>query len=68
MIKEDLEYIFKTQIDQIQDSNVKLFFMLQDGDHVMIERHPADDLDSLLIMLDNFQYNGTNGNIPRFVK
>jgi len=68
MIKEDLEHIFKPQLDQIKGSDVKLFFMLQDSDDILIERHPADDLDSLLTMLDNFQYNGSNGNIPRFVK
>lgn len=68
MIKEDLEHIFKPQLNQIKNSNVKLFFMLQDGNDIMIERHPADDLDGLLPMLDNFQYNGSNGNIPRFVK
>jgi hypothetical protein len=68
MIREDLEHIFKPQLDQIKSSNIKLFFMLQDGDDILIERHPADDLDGLLPMLDNFHYNGSDGNIPRFVK
>lgn len=65
---EDLQHIFKPQLDQIKDSNVKLFYMLVDGDHTLIDRYPADDLENLLTMLDCFQYNGSEGGIPRFVK
>ena len=65
---DDLQYIFKQQLDQTKDSNVKLFFMLIDGDHKVVERHPANDLESLLPMLDSFQYSGCDGNIPRFAK
>lgn len=65
---EDLQHIFKPQLDQIKDSDVKLFYMLVDGDHTLIDRYPADDLENLLIMLDCFQYNGSEGGIPRFVK
>jgi len=46
----------------------KLWFMLRDGDHQMIERHPADDLAGLLPMLDSFRYAGSIDNVPRFVK
>jgi hypothetical protein len=68
MTVEDLEHIFRVQIEQSLDHTVKLFFMLQDGDHKMIERHPADDLAGLVPMLSHFQYAGNEGNIPRFVK
>jgi hypothetical protein len=65
MIKEDLEYIFKQQIDQgIQ----KLYFMLIDGDYKIIERYPVNDLAGLLPMLDCFQYNDAEADIPRFIK
>jgi hypothetical protein len=65
MILEDLEYIFKPQIDEGTD---KLYFMLIDGEHKMIERHPAAVLETLLPMLDAFQYSGTIERVPRFSK
>lgn len=68
MILEDLQHIFRAQIEQCSASDTKLWFMLQDGDHCMIERHPANDLDGLLPLLSSFQYNGNDANIPRFVK
>ena len=68
MTVEDLEHIFRDQIEQSMNHTVKLFFILQDGDHKMIERHPAGDLAGLLPMLSHFQYAGNAGNIPRFVK
>ena len=68
MTIEDVEHIFRDQIEPSMNHTVKLFFMLQDGDHQMIERHPADDLAGLLPMLSHFQYAGNEGNIPRFVK
>lgn len=68
MIIEDLEYIFRSQRGQSLHHNAKLVFMLQDGDHKLIERHPADDLAGLLPMLSHFQYAGNEGNIPRFMK
>lgn len=68
MIVEDLQQIFRAQIEQCQASDTKLWFMLEDGDHCLIQRHPADDLEGLLPMLDNFQYAGNDANIPRFKK
>jgi hypothetical protein len=65
MIKEDLEYIFKPQVDE---GTTKLYFMLIDGEHKVIERHPTDNFLGLLPMLDSFQYHGTESRIPRFVK
>ena len=65
MILEDLEYIFKPQIDEGTD---KLYFMLIDGEHKMIERRAANDLATLVPMLDAFQYTGTVERIPRFSK
>ena len=65
---EDLRHIFKPQLDQIAGSDVKLFYMLVDGEKKLVDRHSADDLENLLTTLDNFQYNGSEGGIPRFVK
>lgn len=62
---EDLQYIFEYQIEE---GTEKLYFMLIDGDSFpVIERHPAEDLEGLLPMLDNFQYDGRPG-LPRFRK
>ena len=55
-------------MDQIQGGDVKLFYMLVDGDHKLIDRHSANDLENLLTTLDSFQYNGSENGIPRFVK
>ena len=38
MTLEDLKYIFQTQIEEGTD---KLYFMLEDDGHRVIERHPA---------------------------
>jgi hypothetical protein len=65
MILEDLEHIFQPQINE---GTEQLYFMLIDNDHKVIERYPASDLESLIPMLDNFQYNGTEARIPRFIK
>ena len=65
MIIEDLEHIFKPQIDEGTD---KLYFMLIDGEHKMIERHPVLDMATLVPLLDTFQYTGTQDRIPRFTK
>jgi hypothetical protein len=65
MILEDLEHIFKPQVNEGTDS---LYFMLIDGDHKLIQRHPADNIDALLPMLDSFQYSGTVERLPRFTK
>jgi hypothetical protein len=65
MILEDVEHIFKPQIDE---GTTKLYFMLIDGDHKMIERHPSTDMATLLPMLDSFEYIGTVERMPRFAK
>jgi hypothetical protein len=65
MILEDLEYIFKPQIEE---GTTKLYFMLIDDNHKVIERHPVDDLAGLVPTLDNFQYAGTEAGMPRFTK
>jgi hypothetical protein len=71
MIKEDLQYIFKSQIDAGNNAGIKdmlMWFMLTDGKHTKIDRHPMDDLDGLLPMLSSFQYTGNEANMPRFSK
>lgn len=65
MILEDLEYIFKTQVNE---GTTSLYYMLIDGDHKLIQRHPASDMASLVPVLDNFQYAGTQDRIPRFMQ
>ena len=65
MILEDLEHIFKPQIDE---GTTNLYFMLIDGDHKVIERCSLSDIASLVPVLDNFQYAGTQGRIPRFMQ
>jgi len=65
MTLEDLQYIFDYQIEE---GTVNLYFMLIDGDRLpVIQRHPSDQLPSLLPMLDSFQYIG-NEIMPRFKK
>lgn len=65
MILEDLQYIFKPQIDE---GTTSLYFMLIDGDHKVIQRCPLLEMESLLPMLDCFQYGGTVEKMPRFTK
>jgi hypothetical protein len=65
MILEDLEHIFKNQINE---GTTSLYYMLIDGDHKLIQRHPSDNIDALLPMLDSFQYSGTEERMPRFTK
>jgi hypothetical protein len=66
---EDLEYIFQKQL---ADKEEKLYFMLilEDGKK-LIERHFANELDSLLVFLDNFIFGGfepAESKMPRFIK
>lgn len=75
MTLKDLEYIFQPQIEQCLATDTKMWFILKDGDHNLIGRHYADDLEGLLPMLDSFQYAGNDTNlrfgevnIPRFEK
>lgn len=63
----DLIHIFKPQIDKSTDP-VSLYFMLIDGDYKVVERHQSDDMVGLLPLLESFYYNGSYGNIPRFIK
>lgn len=65
MILEDLEYIFKNQIDE---GTTSLYYMLVVGEYKLIQRHPSDDMTALLPMLDSFQYGGTINKMPRFVQ
>jgi hypothetical protein len=65
MILEDLEHIFKNQVNE---GTTSLYYMLIDGDHKLIQRHPANNIDALLPMLDSFQYSGTVERLPRFTK
>jgi hypothetical protein len=64
MQKEDLDHIFKKQIDEGTDS---LYFMLIDGDRNLIQRHPTNKIEELLPMLSAFEYAGAEV-MPRFKK
>ena len=64
MIKEDLDYIFKKQIDEGTDS---LYFMLIEDGCNLIQRHPANKIEELLPMLSAFEYAGAEV-MPRFTK
>ena len=65
MTLEDLQHIFDRQIEE---GTEKLYFMLVDGDRLpVVQRHPSNELESLLPMLDHFQYAG-NEVMPRFKK
>ena len=65
MILEDLEHIFKPQVNE---GTTSLYYMLVVGEYKLIQRHPASDMASLVPMLDNFQYAGTQDRIPRFMQ
>lgn len=61
---EDLTHIFRHQLDL---GETKLCFMLIDGNHKIVERHPANKIEELLPMLDSFTYSGCEI-MPRFTK
>ena len=61
----DLHHIFK---DQISVGEEKLYFMIIDGDHTVIERHTFADINNLIPMLDCFDYVGNDAGMPRFAK
>ena len=61
---EDLEHIFENQLN----NESSLYFMIQDGDFNLVERHPSDNLETLLPMLSHFNYAGSAANMPRFTK
>jgi len=65
MIKEDLEYIFK---NQIAAGETKLYFMLVDGEHKTVGRHPVETMEELIPMLGCFEYQGNANLMPRFAK
>jgi hypothetical protein len=62
---EDLQHIFQPQIDRGW-STVR--FMLIENNLQHIHLHGADDLDSLVPQLDNFQHVESDVLTPRFVK
>ena len=71
MTIEDLQHIFQPQINE---GTTKLYYMLEDafvpekGITATVMRHDANNLESLLPMLDCFQYAGTRARMPRFRK
>jgi hypothetical protein len=64
---DDLKYIFRKEIDRKDEY---LYFMLEDADAEYdntVIRHPADELEDLVPLLDCFIYTETK-EIPRFTK
>ena len=66
MTLEDLQHIFKEQLEQQSDTN--LFCMIEENQYKTVLRHPVNDLTGLLPMLDNFAFTSHHGKIPRFTK
>ena len=62
---EDLEYIFKPQIEE---GTTDLYYMLIDGELNLIQRCSVNEMSSLLPMLENFVYDGNAARVPRFKK
>jgi hypothetical protein len=63
----DLEHIFQEQI-RINGNSEFVYMTLIDKGYKVSFKHPVDDLESLLPMLDCFLYDGYEYDIPRFVK
>lgn len=63
MTVSDLEFIFGKQINE---GTKNLHFMIVDKDRKTVMRHPLEDLEALLPMLDNFIYAGSEV-MPRFL-
>lgn len=64
---DDIKHIFRKEIER-KDQHV--YFMLMDADDDYdnsVIRHEADDLESLVPLLDCFIYDGTE-EMPRFRK
>ena len=65
MLLEDLQHIFKPQIDE---GVFNLRFMLIENNLQLVHLHPLNDLCSLVSLLDNFQYVESDILTPRFYK
>ena len=68
MNNDDLQYIFKKQLDA---NEKKLYFLLVERGFKLVERFDSTKLDQLLMLLDNFIYDGSvddYGIMPRFIK
>lgn len=63
----DLEHIFQEQI-RINGKQEFVYMTLIDKGYTVNFKHPADDLESLLPMLDCFLYDGYEYDKPRFIK
>ena len=65
MLLEDLQHIFKPQIDQSWE---KLRFLLIENNLQLVQLHAVDELAGLVPQLDQFQYRGADPLAPRFYK
>lgn len=64
---EFIHYIFAIQIEE--DTEGLLRYMLQEADGSSIFcKHPFDEIESLVNVLSEYTYLGTQSGIPRFQK
>lgn len=70
MTVDDLKHIFRFQTTADADYTPKdtVDYLLVEGQSRMPGSHDAYDLDSLVILLDNFTFEGYKDRVPYFVK
>lgn len=70
MTVDDLKHIFRFQIIADTDYTPKdtVEYMLIEGQTRITRSHDALELDSLIILLDNFQFEGYKDRVPVFLK
>jgi len=66
MTIDDINHIFATQLSFPNKQD--LYFVLIEDGHKIAQRHPSNELNTLLLLLDNFVYDGTRGGMPFFTK
>jgi DNA-binding transcriptional regulator/RsmH inhibitor MraZ len=68
MTKDDLLYIFGSQIERYRTATNKIVMMLTDEVGSRIHVGNVDELDQLAVLLANFAYTSSDENsIPRFI-
>ena len=70
MTLEDLQHIFRFQTTADADYTPRdtVEYLLIEGQNRMTGTHELHELDSLTVLLDNFQFEGYRDRVPVFVK
>lgn len=70
MTLEDLKHIFRFQLtaDENFTPTGKLEYTLFEGQNRLPGSCPADDIEKLVVLLDNFVFDGYRDRTPLFVK